>query len=115
MQGLPASRCAELPGNEGAYCRSGDDSTKLGEEIHARNAEHTLFLTKYGEHDKTSVAVHEGDIICWLLQQPAMYSLHKVDDTYWNLVGQSNSTDFPEIVQLCKRISDSRPRLVSAS
>lgn len=39
-----------------------DGSRKLAEKIYARNASHTFFLTKYGEHNKTSFTAYEGDV-----------------------------------------------------
>lgn len=73
MRGLSASKGAEQLGDEDAYYRFGDGSRKLAEEIYARNAGHTLSLTGYGEHGKTSFTVYEGDVNEWLLHQPAMY------------------------------------------
>ncbi len=74
-----------------AYCTNNGmvgDSRKLGQEIIARNAGHTLFLTERGCHFEGKLAIEEGDIVCWLLHGYSHFILRKADDKNWTLVGR---------------------------
>lgn len=106
MRGLPISQGAEHLSKESctvckdSHTRVGEgvcanclthesvgDSAKLGEEIFAANAGHTLILTKMDLHFKTAFVIQEGDSICWLLPDRTLFILHKADDAHWTVVG----------------------------
>lgn len=106
MQHIPPSKRAERPGQDicefckdintlvvESICTYCSDlgivggSEKLGPEIVARNAGHTLFLTERGYHVAERFAITEGDIICWLLHGVSLFVLRKAEENHWTLVG----------------------------
>lgn len=60
---------------------------ELSEMICTNNADCTLFLTEDDLHWKQKYAVHERDVICWLLPDRSLFVLRKADKIHWALVG----------------------------
>ncbi len=86
-----------------AYCINNGmvgGSRKLGQEIIARNAGHTLFLTERGCHFEGRLVIEEGDIVCKLLRGFSHFILRKADEKNWTLVGRFHHGDYKVLEQI---------------